>query len=194
MVNEPSIADIVLIGPVSVGKSTVGRVLAEKLTLPLVSMDAHRFDYYRELGYDEEFARKIRVEEGPEGVYRYWKVFDAYSVERLLEDHRGWVIDMGAGSTICEFTDQLERVGAALAPYPNVVLLLPYESREKSLSFLNERTGHSDEDRNANWHFVRHKSNYELAKRTVLVADRTPEEVAGDVLEACGLQDPKGVS
>jgi len=180
-----SVEDIVLIGPVAVGKTTVGRLLAAELAVPLVSMDDHRFDYYREAGYDDELVRRILAAEGPDGVLSYWSRFDPYSIERLLKDHRGSVIDMGGGSTVCDTPEQLARTKAALAPYPNVVLLMPFADRERSLAFLNQRTGHTDRAPHGNSRFVGHPSNDELARMTVLVAGRTPEEVAHAVLSVC---------
>lgn len=50
-------ADIILIGPISTGKSTAGTLLAQRLGLPQRSMDDLRWDYYREIGYDEELAK-----------------------------------------------------------------------------------------------------------------------------------------
>jgi len=178
--------DIILIGPARIGKSTTAAVLAEQLGVPRVSMDDHRFGYYRELGYDDAFAKRILEAEGPRGLYRYWKVFDGYSVERLLADYRDCVIDMGGGSTVCEYEDQLARLQRAFEPYPNVFLLLPFADPEKSIEFLNERTGWSGSDTNPNAHFVRHPSNARLAKDTVYVAGLTPREVADEILDIRG--------
>ncbi len=41
-------ADIILIGPGQTGKSTLGRLLAEKLDRPQYSLDQLRWTYYRE--------------------------------------------------------------------------------------------------------------------------------------------------
>ena len=38
-----AIADIVLLGPVRAGKSTVGRLLAQRLDLPQISIDEVRW-------------------------------------------------------------------------------------------------------------------------------------------------------
>ena len=53
-------SDIVLLGPVSAGKSTQGRLLATALRRPQVSLDEERWRYHREIGYDDELAREIR--------------------------------------------------------------------------------------------------------------------------------------
>ena len=81
------LSDIILIGPVGTGKSTLSRLLAEKLGLPRRSMDDLRWDYYKEIGFDETVQKQIAEQEGFLGVYRYWKPFEAHAVERLLAEH-----------------------------------------------------------------------------------------------------------
>ena len=61
---------IILIGPMSAGKSTVGQLLAEKLSLPSYSIDEFRWDYYAEIGYDQEKASEIAKTEGMVGTHR----------------------------------------------------------------------------------------------------------------------------
>ena len=48
--------NIILIGPVGVGKTSVAKELATKLNLPMISMDTVRISYYKELGYDPELG------------------------------------------------------------------------------------------------------------------------------------------
>ena len=63
--------EIILIGPIGAGKSTLGGLLAEKLGLPQVSLDDLRFDYFREIGYDEDFGRRLRAEQGFPALVAY---------------------------------------------------------------------------------------------------------------------------
>ena len=49
-------ATVILIGPISAGKSTIARLLAEKLDLPHRALDDDRWNYYKEIGYDEAHA------------------------------------------------------------------------------------------------------------------------------------------
>ncbi len=182
--HSDSRSEIILIGPVSVGKSTIGNLLCKSLGLQQVSMDQHRLRYYAELGYTEEFRENIFQMEGTSGVYRYWKVFDAYSVERLLQDHSNCVFDMGAGSTVCEFPDELDRVERAFGPFRNVVLLMPSPDRNESLEYLSRRTGWPLQGgRNINRHLINHHSNNRIAKQTVYTLNRTPEEITQEILQ-----------
>lgn len=70
------LADIVLIGPPLTGKSTVGKLLAEKLNLPQCSLDALRWQYYKEAGYDNKLAQEAVDKDGLLGLLNYWKPFD----------------------------------------------------------------------------------------------------------------------
>ena len=83
--------DIILIGPVRAGKSTQGRLLAEKLQVSQFSLDTLRWAYYAEVGYDEAEEDRLLEAQGWPGVLAYWKPFEAHAVERLLADHSGGV-------------------------------------------------------------------------------------------------------
>ncbi|UUV18111.1 hypothetical protein NRK67_12535 [Fusobacteria bacterium ZRK30] len=71
--------DIILIGPVGAGKSTIGKLLSEKLDIPQASLDDIRWKIYKGSGYDFELAYEIMKREGFLGIYRYWKPFEAGS-------------------------------------------------------------------------------------------------------------------
>ena len=102
-------SDIILIGPVRAGKSTLAQLLAEKLSWPHVALDELR-----------------------------------------------------------------------------VVLLLPSPDAQESIQILNERTkdlvGSFGQGFNWNEHFVRHRSNYDLAKFIVYTKGKTPEETRDEIL------------
>ena len=179
--------DIILIGPQSAGKSTVGALLAKHLNLPQHSMDEHRWAYYREIGYDETLAKQKRETEGAWGIIRYWKPFEAYAVERLLSEYTNCVIDFGAGHSVHDDPALFQRVQRALSAYPNVVLLLPSPDVDESLRILNERNRELPADiRATNEHFVRHPSNQTLAKFTVYTQGKTPNDSCEEILQLIG--------
>lgn len=176
-------SEIILIGPIGAGKSTVGKLLSEQLQIPQIEMDELRATYYKEIGYDEEVAKSKREAEGFWGVYRYWKPFEAYAVERLLSEHKNCVIDFGAGHSVYEDDGLFTRVQNILAPYTYVILLLPSQDVEESINILNERAEFLREMKpNINEHFIKHHSNYDLAKYTVYTKDKTPEETCAEIL------------
>lgn len=179
--------EIILIGPIGTGKSTLGKLLAEHLHLPQCSMDDLRWAYYKEIGYSEEEAKRIGDAEGFVGVARYWKPFEAHAVERLLAEHHDCVIDFGAGHSVFEDKVLLDRVKQALLPFKNVVLLLPSPDLDESVRVLQTRKyvpAPGEFDFNA--HFVKHPSNHDLAKIVVYTKDKLPEQTRDDILAAIG--------
>ncbi|MGB3298695.1 MAG: shikimate kinase [Phormidesmis sp.] len=180
-------SDIILIGPISAGKSTIGKLLAEQLKLPQCSMDECRWDYYKEIGYDKKLAEQKRKEGGFWEIYQYWKPFEAYAVQRLLSDTQSdsqqYVIDLGAGHSVYEDSALFQSVERVLQPYPNVVLLLPSPDLDKSVRILNVRNGYAlGNGPNIDEHFVMHPSNARLAKLTIYTAGKTPEQICSEIL------------
>jgi shikimate kinase len=185
--------DIILIGPMNAGKSTQGKLLSEQLGLPQCSMDALRWDYYNEIGYSEETARQIGEKEGFPGIYRYWKPFEAHAVARLLTEHENCVIDFGAGHSVYEDDALFARIQQVLAPYQNIVLLLPSADLDESVRLLHARgDAPAPGEFDLNAHFVKHHSNHDLAKIVVYTEGKTPEQTRDEIMAAVGLNgDPK---
>ncbi len=171
----------ILIAPIRAGKSTIGRLLAGRLNLPQRSMDKISGMFYDEIGYDRELAERLEVQ-GFYEVYKYWKPFEAYAVERLVSEPEAAVIDLGGGHSVYDDESLFARVKKALLPFPNVFLIMPSPDLDESIAILNERTGgfvsngfdfHED--------FVRSRCNYELAKHTVYTKDKTPEQTCEEI-------------
>jgi hypothetical protein len=174
---------IVLIGPVRAGKSTVGALLAARLGLPLHQLDALRDTYYREIDYDDSHAQRLRDEQGWEARYRYWKPFEAHAVERFLAEYPTGILDFGAGHSVQEDPVLFARVQRALAPYRNVVLLLPSPDLEESVRILKGRYGGLVSNGvDFDTHFVTHHANHDLATLVVYTEGKTPEETAAEIL------------
>jgi shikimate kinase len=175
--------DIILIGPMNTGKSTLGKLLAEKLGRPQCSMDDLRWAYYQEIGFDRAVQEQISEQEGFLGVYRYWKPFEAHAVERLLAEHQHCVIDFGAGHSVYEDDAVFARIQQVLAPYANVILLLPSPDLDESVQILKARSGERGPTGfDFHEHFVKHHSNHDLAKIVVYTKDKTPEQTCNEIL------------
>ncbi len=110
------------------------------------------------------------------------------------------MVDFGAGYTVQDDPALSERVRQALAPHPNVVLLLPCVDADQSIACLNERVDQDRVDsdrvnpdrvdaelRDLNAHYVRHPANGSLAKVCVYTLGKTPEETCEDILCALGI-------
>lgn len=189
-------SSIILIGPYLSGKSTLRRLLAERLHMPECSLDPFEdpdlcLRLYREGGYDEEDEDRAINEEGGDGFYRYMKPFEAYAVERCLAQHPGHVVELGATHSVYEDEALLRRVEAALAPFPDVLLLLPSPDREESWRVLRERF-RALMDIEFNEHYVKHHSSHDLATHTVYTEGRTPEQTRDEILGLLDTDDTPG--
>ena len=168
----------------------MGSSPAHTLAAPLVSLDKVRYQYYQELGYDPAKAQQLR-QQSFEDLIQYWQPFDAHAVVRVLAEHHGCVFDFGAIHSVYDDPALLRQVEDALRPYPHVVLLLPTGDPEESVRILHERgAAGADLDGEAleMWRriigrFIRHPSNYRLAKHTIYTAGQTAEETRAGVLQ-----------
>jgi shikimate kinase len=189
---------IILIGPVGAGKTTLSEQIGAALNVPAFDIDALRWDYFKEIGYDAEYAKEMREKQGFTALVSYWKPFEIHAVERVTQDYpTGHVIAFGAGFSVYEDPAHLERAKKALAPFPHVVLLLPSADIDESLDILDARLQASEPDANHsfyemirrfNRHFIEHPSNNTLAKLTVYTKDQTPEQTCAEILERTGLR------
>jgi hypothetical protein len=181
---------IILIGPFGSGKSTLAELLSERLNMPTESLDRHQH-YYKEAGHDIDEFKRLQREVSPRAADLYFQTFFPPAVECLLADYPHHIIDLGAGHTVYEDQAAFERVRQALAPFPNVVLVLPSPGPDESVLVLRERAKdkmggsfflNSDFDYFSFW--VNSPCNATLAKITVYTEGKTPEQTADDVLQA----------
>ncbi len=176
---------VLFIGPVRAGKTTLARLVAAQLKLTHISLDDLRRIYYREIGYDDDLASRIRHQAGFLAFMFYRQLFDPYSVERVLSDYPAAVIDCGAGVGPYENIVQRQHIQDLLKPLPNVFLLLPSQDLDESLRILKERdpSPPADLSFDINAHFLRHPGYYSLARHTIYTKDKTPEQSCAEVIE-----------
>jgi shikimate kinase len=178
---DPAAPEIILIGPMGAGKSTQGRLLSQRLGVPQVAVDDLRWGYYAEIGWSQEEQDRISADEGFAGVYRHWKPFEAYAIGRVLAEHYHCVIDFGAGHSVYHDEAQFAQVRQAMAPFPNVVLLLPCPDLDESVAILRAPRQFHIAGQELNPFFTAHMMK--LAKQTVYTEGKTPEETAAEVAE-----------
>lgn len=179
---DPTAPLVILIGPIGTGKSTLGKLLAERLGRPQVSLDQIRWDYYKEIGYDEAVQQELSEREGFAGVYRYWKRFEAHAVARALQDHQRGVLDFGGGHSVYEDEILFTQVATLLAPQPNVVLILPAPDLEESVAILKERNTPKIEGVPITRYLVTHPGFRALATQTIYTKTKTPAESCAEIL------------
>ena len=187
----PVISDIVLIGPMRAGKTTVAKCLVEKLGVQGASMDVTGRKDYKQAGFSSAKRLILRCVKGQLCAYQYFQQFLLPALERYLPENRNCVIDLGAGHTVYWNDPDLERARKLLAPYSNVVLILPSPDLDESATILRERTRdiawlnriRRQNGFDMNERFLRHRSNFDLAKFTVYTENKTPRQTADEILE-----------
>jgi hypothetical protein len=182
---------LVVIGPLAVGKSTVSAAVAALLDLPIYSIDAVRWGYFAEIGYDQGQAdRTFASGATPTEKMAYVKPFEVYGIEQVMATTPVAVVDFGASNSVYDDAVLLARVERALTN-AFVVLLLPSPDPQVSEQLLAARLdaivqakGESltDELLSLNSYFVRHQSNHQLADAVVYTGTRSPESVAAEVV------------
>jgi hypothetical protein len=131
---------IVLVGPAASGKTTLGSLVAARLSKPFVDIDEIAWPYYAETGWDlDRLLDRIRAV-GRVNAEREWEPARAHATERIMADQPGAVVALGAGHTSYSDPACAQRVQAALSQAPHVVLLLPSPDPRRSLAILRERS------------------------------------------------------
>jgi shikimate kinase len=178
------VTHVVLIGPIGVGKSSVAPVVGRALGRPIIELDELRSDVYATLGYDNAKADELYRLGGIEGLMSYWKPFELELVEHAVALEPGAVLDFGAGHSHFDDEEQFRRASAALAGH-YVVLLLPSLDVEESERILDARqpSEHRAASRELNATFLSSRSNALLADRVLITGDRSPEDIATDLVQ-----------
>lgn len=179
-------SEIVLIGPPFAGKSTLGKLLSQELGLPQVSLDKLRWEYYREIGFDDVLAQEIRQKGGFVAIVAYWSLFNSHAISRILADYTNCIFDFGAGPIVFENELLSNQIKNALASFANVVRLLPSPDPQKSIQVLRERSSHlqGTNAQGFDWptFFVQHEQNRMLAKYHIYTETKTPAETCAEIL------------
>jgi shikimate kinase len=179
---------MVLAGPAASGKSTLGRIIAERVRRPFVDLDAIADRYYREVDWSIAKLREHSAAAGRLAAEADWEPARAHAVARVVADHPGAVIALGAGHTSYTRDEHLATVRAALRQCGDVVHVLPSPDRRSSLAVLRERCiaakgrtwivdGH---DFLAQW--LEDPGPRLVATRTVYTRTDTPEQTAERLL------------
>ena len=176
--------EIILIGPINIGKSCTAELLSVKLSKPHILIDEIRYKYYDEIGYDHETAKKLGEEKGFfNGTYRYWKPFELYAIKKILNEYSDCIFDFGAGHSVYEDDEMFKEAKKLLTDFKNVILLLPSKDIEESLEFLKEQRNVIDDTLEINKHFIMHHSNYDLCNHIIYVKNKSKDDVVNEIYD-----------
>ena len=178
--------EIILIGPMGVGKSTVSKRLSEKLNKSHINIDEIRFKYYEEIGYDHETADSLFKEKGFfDGLYRYWKPFELYAIKKILNEYSDCIFDFGAGHSVYEDNKMFQELQEILKDFKNVILLLPSANSEESIEILSKiyKAENNFEMIDFIRHTIEHHSNNDLAKYIIYGGKRkSADDLADEII------------
>lgn len=159
---------IILIGPSGAGKSTIANELCRLTGMRRLCLDSIA-----------NKARETKIMD----KYKSADEFNHYMIARVLnkvkEENVYGIVDFGAGHSVFDDKETFDKVKSLLKPFKNIVLLLPSEDIEQSLNILEKRsTGNTKGNRK----FIESSCNQELATMIIYENNKTPEEVALEIL------------
>lgn len=172
--------NILILGPIHVGKTSVSKVLAKRTGKKLIEMDKKRKKLYKEAGYFEKESRKAYKAGGIMEWYQYQKPFELYAVKRILEESKNSVIDFGGGQSVYYDAGQIEEFLKAVEREPFIFLLLPSPDVEESVKLLGKRT--SNNEKEINNIFIRSHSSRAAAKYIIYTKAKSVKEIAEEIL------------
>ncbi len=134
--------EIVLVGPMGSGKTSVGRYLSEKLDIPLFSMDDIKWYFLLRNGYNPIRAKKILQEEGfARKMDYFYEHFGYNEVRQILQTFSNGIFDFGATHSYHNDPSNFDRIRRLLSSFENVFLLMPAFDHDLSGQILRERLG-----------------------------------------------------
>lgn len=184
---------VVLIGPVAVGKSTVGALLAPLLGREFVDLDEFATDDYPTSEHSVDALIEHARADGFVAAHRWWQPARLQAVREVLQHRPEAVIAFGAGHSHFEDDHIAVEVATLLEPHV-VVFLLPCTDPAEAVGILRARCMAERGD-DQDWLFddvdflddwVQSAQNHALADVTVAIDGRTPDEVAVALAETCG--------
>ncbi|MET8555097.1 shikimate kinase [Streptomyces sp. NPDC004959] len=165
---------LVLVGPMGVGKSTVGHLVAERLGLAFRDTDE---DIVTAEGRE---ISDIFVDDGEE----HFRALEREAVDVALAEHEG-VLALGGGAVLDAGTRE------RLRGHPVVFLTMDIDEAVRRTGLATARPLLAVNPRRT-WRELmeaRRPLYTEVARATVATDDRTPEEVALAVLDALELKE-----
>lgn len=175
---------IIFIVPIGAGKSTISEMVGKELSLPVFSLDAEEH-LAASTGYDVELYARMQDEKGLPEAYEYRRGFYDRLVPLFLESHSEGVLDLGGGHPIVPDPERQKAIKDALAPYENIILLMPTPDPAESLKILKQRNQIKEGDTDLNELYFKdgNKTFWEIAKFPVYTEGKTPEQTRDEIIE-----------
>ncbi len=160
---------IILIGPSGIGKTTIGRELSKKSGMKQLSLDG------------------IANEDRRNGTRRKFSNSDDYKlflfnkvIENAKRSKSYGIVDFGAGHSVFENEDKFILAQKLLGNFQNIIFLQYSDDISESLSVINSR---STGDTRDNLRFLTSNCNTRLATMVVYTKDKSPEDIAEEIID-----------
>jgi len=179
-------SELVLIGPVCVGKSSVAARLSEVYGLAHHDLDTEVRTYYDHSPYfDAATYNHLEATQGPAAAYEYSGETLVWALQEYLADRHDGIFDIGAGYTSHRQPHLNRQTEEVLSDFANIVLLLPTSDPAQSVTTLRARLVAARKQQS--WildgfdylnHWVTAPDYRRLASLIVYTDDDIPDQVA----------------
>lgn len=180
-----SVNNIILIGPMGVGKSSAAKALANITGLEYIDVDEMRWDYFSsQPDFNGEMVDKLFDDSKETEAFSYMKPFEARFVVHILGKYPCGIFDFGAGYTVYEDEKLFDMVKSALSNYDYVLFLRYSTDSKESIAALYRHTDIPKELYSAlNKGFIESSCNDLLATHTVDTKGKTIDGVVNSILD-----------
>lgn len=186
---------ILIIGPMHAGKSTIAHLLAEKLVLPEIAVDAIAREKYLAQGINEARLENSSKTDNYFDFFNYVRPYEIDATLKIVQDHPNAVISFGAGHSYADTPELLAKIEILKAITQNIFLLLPSPDISESQKVLEERMdkdkkGKITDERlatrkQANKLLLESVSNKTLASHVIYTKGKTPEQCRDEIISLC---------
>ena len=186
--------NIILIGPLATGKSTVAAKLSEITGLLNFPIDKLKWYYRFKNGYNLQTSTEILSNKGFEELIAYVEAFfGTNELKSILNEFEG-IIDLGATDSYCDTLQRMRELKRFFHDFPNIFLILPSKNKKKSKEILDQRLYKRYEKdplkapvmesyMKMNEKFINSNYNRQIAKHVIYAADKSIETIAQEILK-----------
>jgi hypothetical protein len=186
--------NIILIGPLATGKSTIAAKLSEITGLLNFPIDKLKWYYRFKNGYNLQTSTDILVNKGFEELIVYVEAFfGTNELKSILNEFEG-IIDLGATDSYCHNLKRMRELKSFFHDFPNIFLIMPSKNKKKSKEILNQRLYKRYEKdplkapvmesyMKMNEKFINSNYNRQIAKHVIYAADKSIETIAQEILK-----------
>ena len=173
---------VILMGPVSVGKSTQAELLSKELGQPRCSYDEVKAGYLKELGFNKKSALAIEEEHGEYAMFCHMNEFRYQVLRKVIDEHPRHIIDLGGGVHCYNESHQINSTKNVFDPIDEIFYLLPSKDLATNINTLpGFKEGFA-----INAYIMMHPTNAIYAKKMIYTFEKIPEEIMHEIIDQIG--------